>query len=99
MIRIEIAPCGHQWAYTTDLGVHGKSRQPFLDACRALVSAGIDPNLMAGMYRASENNASLTGPLGSAARLTVAEGVNDGPRFERWKPFDARKFGRSGDSA
>jgi hypothetical protein len=62
------------------------SRTPFLDAARALVNAGFDPNSMLVMRRAAAGPDCLRGRIGPAAKLTVKETPN-GPVFASWKPF------------
>jgi hypothetical protein len=56
------------------------SRQPFVDAARALIEKGCDPTAMLEMKHAGRDIVALRGPLLKATRLSVEEGVN-GPRF------------------
>jgi hypothetical protein len=62
------------------------SRQPFLDAARALISAGHSPDLMLVGWRKGSIHWSLRGPLGKAAQLTVDETKTS---FARWKAFSS----------
>jgi hypothetical protein len=50
------------------------SRQPFLDAARALLAEGLDAAATMVMRHAGSNTDSLRGPIGKAARLDVKEG-------------------------
>ena len=70
------------------------SRQPFLDAARALLAEGADPADILIMMRGQTQ--SLSGPIGKVAKLTVAENDRLGPRFARWEPMTAEKMARAG---
>jgi hypothetical protein len=61
------------------------SRQPFLDAARALVALGCHPNTILVMRHAGSSVEALRASLQVAARLTVDE--CNGTRFARWKSF------------
>jgi hypothetical protein len=62
------------------------SRQPFLDAARALISAGYSPGIVLFGWRKGSAIWSLRGRLGEAAKLTVDETKTC---FARWKPFSS----------
>jgi hypothetical protein len=61
------------------------SRQPFLEAARALIAMGCHPDVTLVMRHAGSRVEALRATLGVAARLTVDE--HNGTRFARWKPF------------
>jgi hypothetical protein len=61
------------------------SRQPFLDAARALLALGCHPNAILVMRHSSSSVEALRASLQVAARLTVDE--CNGTRFARWKSF------------
>ena len=65
-----------------------RSRQPFLDAARKLLELGYDPKTILIMRHSKTGTESLRGPIGMAAKLTVAERPN-GPKFELYKGMDA----------
>jgi len=65
------------------------SRQPFLNAARALIAMGCDPSAMLIMRHEGRGDPALQAPIGLAARLTVDEERKRSPRFKRWKPFHA----------
>jgi hypothetical protein len=66
------------------------SRQPFLDSARVLLGEGCDPATVLVMRHAGSKTNSLRATIGTAAKLTVAEGELDPPRFRAWKPFVSR---------
>jgi hypothetical protein len=61
------------------------SRQPFLDAARALIGRGADPSIILEMWHDGAVQCALRAPLGVAAALDVRETPN-GPAF---RPFMA----------
>lgn len=65
------------------------SRQPFLDAARALLDQGYDPDNILLMRHEGSDVDSLRGKLGVAATLTVDE--SNTPRFRKWKTFSLRE--------
>lgn len=66
--------------------ISGKSRQPLLDACRALKRAGADTTQKCGLFHEGSEVASMTVDLGYGATLTVEDG--DGPpRFRKFREF------------
>ena len=78
------------WVLTPD-GRHNEhvfphSRQPFLDAARALLKLGLDPATILTMVHAKTGTQSMRGPIGQAAKLTVDE---NGPRFRKYRAFPA----------
>jgi hypothetical protein len=62
----------------------GSSRQPFLDAARALIAAGHDPGATLEGWRPGATAFALRARLGTAALLTVDETRTV---FAPWKPF------------
>ena len=62
------------------------SRTPFCDAARVLIDRGVDSNSWLILRHAGSDIDSLRAKVGVAAKLTVAEGERDAPRFRRWKP-------------
>jgi hypothetical protein len=66
-------------ASTSELLV-GCSRQPFLDAARALIGRGYNPLATLEMKHPGSDTVALRGPLAKVAKLTVEEGPH-GPRF------------------
>jgi hypothetical protein len=67
------------------------SRHPVLDAARVLLGEGCDPATILISRHAGTGTVSLRAPIGDAAKLTVAEGALDPPRFRLWKPFISRE--------
>jgi hypothetical protein len=66
----------------SDLGLVGKSRQPFLDACRAISRAASSPSGFAVLAWAGRPGWALRARIGVAARVTTTEERRDGgPRF------------------
>jgi hypothetical protein len=61
------------------------SRQPFLDAARALIALGCQPNAILVMRHSGSSVEAIRASLQVAARLTVDE--CNGTRFARWKAF------------
>jgi len=73
------------------LGCIVHSRQPFLDAARALLKFGFPPGTILQMIT-STGVKSLRGPIGKVAKFTVKD--NDqgrGPRFIPYRAFVPRK--------
>jgi hypothetical protein len=60
------------------------SRQPFLDAARALIGAGYSPMVWVEKWRPRGTEFSMRAQLGTAAGLTVDETKTV---FAKWKPF------------
>jgi hypothetical protein len=60
------------------------SGQPFLDAARALLALGVDPDTEL-VWLSSGGLVRLKGAVGKAAKWTVEEGDRP-PHFRRWKP-------------
>jgi hypothetical protein len=78
------AVCGNEVLVTN-------SRTPFLDAARVLQFRGVDSNSwLIGRHAESDVDA-VRGKVGILARLTVAEGDRDVPRFRAWKPMRLRE--------
>ena len=61
------------------------SRQPFLEAARALIAIGCHPDDILVMRHSGSRVEALRASLGAAVRLTVDE--HNGTRFALWKPF------------
>jgi hypothetical protein len=87
-IRVEIHEIdGHGvFAYSVGgLGVQGRSRQPLLDACRAIKSlGGATVPRQIGLYRPGRDRPDATCSVDWGAAHAVDEA---GPKFMRWKPF------------
>jgi hypothetical protein len=65
------------------------SRTPFLDAARALLASGCDPNATIEMWHAGAEGYSLRSSVGIAAKLAVHErgrGAHP-PIFALWESF------------
>src|SRR5271166_2527863 len=75
---------GRHKATLADGTVLAVSRQPFLDAARALISVGFSPNAMLVGWRGEGPDWVLRCRLGVAAKLTVDETRTI---FVRWKPL------------
>lgn len=88
-INIYLVPVNRRGRYRAEL-VDGKvlclSRQPFLDAARALIAAGLTPNSVLIGWRRGSAAWVLKATLGEAAKLTVDETKTC---FARWKPFSS----------
>jgi len=63
--------------------VSGVSRQPLLDACRALERIGVARDQRVGLFREGRLVPDLFCTVGAGAGLTVDE---NGPWFRKWKP-------------
>ena len=88
-INIYLVPLNRRGRYRAELAdgtVLCLSRQPFLDAARALISAGFAPDLVLICWRRGSANWALRATLGEAAKLTVDETKTC---FARWKPFSS----------
>jgi hypothetical protein len=77
---------GRPDAYSAQVSGRGacRSRQPFLDAARALLAAGHDPATVLVLRRAESDIDCLRATIGTAAKLTVEESAH-GPVFRRHK--------------
>jgi hypothetical protein len=62
---------------STDEVLVDSSRQPFVDAARALIERGYDPTSILEMKHEGSDIVALRGPLLKAARLSVEEGAKD----------------------
>jgi hypothetical protein len=65
------------------------SHHPFLDGARELIERGYDPGELLVMHHEGADTVCLSAPLAVAAKLTVNEGNERGPRFKPWKPFSS----------
>jgi hypothetical protein len=92
MIRIERGPeiAPGVFAYSVpSLRLSGKSRQPLLDACRAIQSILGDPcREQAAAYREGRDAPDLTCPVDIGARYRVADESRGSPRFRKFEAFD-----------
>ena len=90
MIRVELGEEVHRrgkWRWSTGGGaLSGLSRQPLLDACRALKCMGAAGDTFVGLFRAGRTIPDLTCRVRWGARKTVNE---EGPWFKKWKPRPA----------
>jgi hypothetical protein len=92
-VELVVSPVGRPGHFRAQLG-HRElvtSRQPFLDSARVLLGEGCDPTTVLVMRHAGSPTESLRATIGAAAKLTVAEGELDPPRFRAWKPFLSRE--------
>jgi hypothetical protein len=71
------------------------SREPLLDACRALLAQGIPGRLE--MWRLGKAHPDAAVEIERGAGLTVAETAEHGPVFRRWRPYaaDAEEHARA----
>ena len=93
MIRIErgseVRPGVFEWTVAGWPDLKGASRQPLLDACRALCAAGAPTEHGAGVFRPGRTEPDLfTKRVDISATLTVSESDRMRPRFAKWRPFD-----------
>jgi hypothetical protein len=63
------------------------SETPFLDAARALLARGDDPQTEIVMGRSSSDVGCLRSTIGAAAKLTVREDSRRRPMFVAYEPF------------
>ena len=77
MIRIIVYPIGggrfRGFRENTGEELVRSSRQPFLDAARTLLAAGVDPATKLVMRHRDTDYDTLTATVGTAAKLTVDE--------------------------
>jgi hypothetical protein len=89
--RIEIEPTvlgerGPRYSVTHAGGLLIEStRNPELDACRALQALGLNGQLEV-WRKGSATRPAMVLDLASGAQLTVAEGDRQSPRFVEWRP-------------
>ncbi len=93
MIRVEREEqaVGGKWRWHAEVPssgarLEGLSRQPLLDACRALERMGADPATQCGLFRAGRSDWDLRTTVGHGASVTVFEEPR--LRFGRFKPFE-----------
>ena len=86
---IDVRPGARPGTYTASLGGRDlcTSRQPLLDSARFLIQEGADPADVLVMRWAETGTESLTATVGTAAKLTVADGQDGVPRFRSYKPY------------
>jgi hypothetical protein len=68
------------------------SRTPFLDAARALLSQGANPNDTLQAHHKGSSTIALRGNLGRMAKLTVIEEQIAGLRIRQWEPIEQSPF-------
>lgn len=84
-INVSTAGRGHYHAHLD--GRHlCTSKTAFFDAARLLKAEGVLPQESLTMTREGSNVVCLTSTVGEAARLTVEENENRGPRFRPYRP-------------
>jgi hypothetical protein len=89
-VYLEPLDQGRSRAVLADGTILAVSRQPFLDAARALGAAGHAPEVLLIGCRKGEAGWSLRAPLGVAEKLTVDESKTC---FALWKPFPPSAVG------
>ena len=67
--------------------LEGFSRQPLLDACRALKSAGADPRQRAALYRPGHEEWDLRCMVSWGASKTIRESSKEGLQLRNYEPF------------
>jgi hypothetical protein len=92
-VELVVSPVERPGHFRAQLGQRelGTSRQPFLDSARVLLGEGYDPTTVLVMRHTGGQPESLRATIGAAAKLAVAEGERDPPRFRAWKPFLSRE--------
>jgi hypothetical protein len=71
------------------LGIEGRSRQPLLDACRAInAQLGDCTGKIAAIYRKGRTEPDMRCPVEVGAAYTVEEPDRGRIRFRKYKPFD-----------
>ena len=83
-----------KWHWTVPmLGLEGLSREPLLDACRAVKRTGgpFRTTATIGLYRPGEERPVLFCSVGVGAATTVLENEKKGPRFVKWRKFPNRR--------
>jgi hypothetical protein len=93
MIRIErgreVAPAVFEYSVPS-LRLGGKSRQPLLDACRAIQAMLGDPcHRQAAIYREGRDHPDMTCPVVIGARYRVADESSGSPRFRKFEAFNS----------
>ena len=87
-MMITVAPTsgrpGHYDARLEGCVIVQASKQPFLDAARALIKRGADPSLILEMWHDRAGHYALRAPLAYAAKLAVEDRILGGkpPRFD-----------------
>jgi hypothetical protein len=80
------------WAYrVAGLPISGQSRQPLLDACRAIRRMGGDPAERACLFREGKVEADISCTVGWGAAHTVEERSAGNICFAKFKSFDPRE--------
>ncbi len=89
MIRIVVAR-KHRDIYTARLedGTHlCDSKRPFFDSARVILAMGHRPDELLVMRHHGDIHDSLSAPLSWAAKSTVRENSEHGPRIVRWDAY------------
>jgi hypothetical protein len=87
---VTVSPNGapdHYDAFVNGKLVVSSSRQPFLDAARALLERGADSNSWLILRHAASDTDWLRAKVGVAAKLTVRDRPDGVPTFRRLKPW------------
>jgi hypothetical protein len=82
----EVRPGVFAWR-VRELGLSGYSRQPLLDACRAIERTLGPTRELAGLFREGRSEPDLTCQVDIGALLTVREGRLQGPRFGKFEAW------------
>jgi hypothetical protein len=81
------ATAGEYSAHVNGELIVWSSRQPLLDAARALLDKGADSNAWLIMRHAGSSTDSLRGKIGLLAKLTVKQPDRGSPHFAKYVPF------------
>ena len=91
---VTIAPAGNPGHFSAEVAgekIVTSSRTPFCDAARVLLDRRADSNSWLILRHAGSDTDCLRGKVGVIAKITVAEGDRDAPRFRPWRPFLSRR--------
>lgn len=94
MIRVEreLQSEGGKWRWRVEASsgpVEGRSREPLLDACRALKRTGEAVGTEIGLFRPGRSDWDLRTTIGYGAGKTVYEGGGR-PRLRPYRPSEER---------
>jgi hypothetical protein len=88
-LELALSPvAGRPGFYAADLGgcrVVAASRQPFLDAARALLALGVPPGAALAARHVGSAIVAMRSTVGEAAALAVEETDDRGLRLRRWR--------------
>jgi hypothetical protein len=76
------------WGARGRAKICGYSRQPLLDACRALKRMGVEPSEGIRVFRKGRSDFDLQTTVGFGSSQTVLETSKVGPRFVKFRPFE-----------